>query len=192
MKIKDLLGDAYKEGMTLDEVETALGDIELPEDKSEEIEKLKKALSKSNSEASDFKKQLRDKMDEDQRKAEEDKESREKLQNDYDALLRRVTISDNKAKLLALGYAEDLATETAEAMVDGDTDKVFANQQKHLVAVEKKLRSDLIKDTPKPDGGNSSTTMTKEQLKGMSVTERLKFSQEHPEEYKSIYDGGNS
>ena len=191
MKIKDLLGDSYKEGMTLEEVETALGGIELPEDKSEEIEKLKNALSKSNSEASAFKKQLRDKMDEDQRKAEEDKESREKLQNERDALLRRVTISDNKAKLLALGYAEDLAMETAEAMVDGDTEKVFANQQKHLVAVEKKLRSDLIKDTPKPDGGNSSNAVTKEQLRGMSVQERFQYSQEHPEEYKQLY-GGNA
>jgi hypothetical protein len=191
MKIKDLLGDAYKEGMTLDEVETALDGIELPEDKSDEVEKLKSALSKSNSEASNYKKQLREKMDEDQRKADEDKEKNDKLQSDYDALLRRVNISDNKAKLLSLGYTEELASETAEAMVDGDTEKVFANQQKHLTAVEKKLRSDLLKDTPKPDGGNSSNAVTKEQLRGMSVQERFQYSQEHPEEYKQLY-GGNA
>ena len=69
MNIKDLLKDAYKEGMTLAEIETALKDIDLPTDNSAEIDRLKTALSKSNSEAADYKKQLRDKMSEEERKA---------------------------------------------------------------------------------------------------------------------------
>ena len=190
MNIKDLLKDAYKEGMSLEEIETALKDIDLPTDNSAEIDRLRAALSKSNSEAADFKKQLREKMTEDERKAKEDAESREKLQNDYDALLRKVTLSENTAKLLALGYDEALAKGTAEAMADGDLDKVFANQKKHLEAVEKKIRADVLKDTPSPEGGNGSETMTKEKFLKMSTVEQYKYSVEHPEEYKKLY-GGN-
>jgi hypothetical protein len=190
MKIKDLLKDAYKEGMTLEEIETALKDIDLPNDNSAEIDRLKTALSKSNSEAADYKKQLREKMSADELKAKEDAESREKLQNDYDALLRKVTLSENKAKLLALGYDEALAAGTAEAMADGDLDKVFANQKKHLDALEKKIREDVLKDTPKPEGGKGSETITKENFSKMTLEEQYKYSVEHPEEYKKLY-GGN-
>ena len=190
MNIKDLLKDAYKEGMTVEEIESALESIELPADNSAEIERLKSALSKSNSEAADFKKQLREKMTADEVKAKEDAESREKLQNDYDELLRKVTISENKAQLLAIGYDDTLATETAEAMVNGDLTKVFLNQKKHIEAVEKKVRSELTKKTPKAEGGNSDIGITKEALLKMSSGERLKVSQEHPEEYKNLY-GGN-
>lgn len=190
MNIKDLLKDAYKEGMTVEEIETALAGIELPTDNSAEIERLKNALSKSNSEAADFKKRLREKMTADEIKVKEDAEKQEKLQSDYDALVKKVTISENKAKLLALGYEDKLATETAEAMANGELDKVFANQKKHLEAVEKKIRQDILKDTPKPDGGNAGTTITKEQFDAMGYTERLKVFNENPEIYKE-YTGGN-
>lgn len=190
MKIKELLKDAYQEGMTVEEIETALESIELPADNSAEIERLKTALSKSNSEAADYKKQLREKMSADEVKAKEDAESREKLQNDYDELLKKVTISENKAQLLAIGYDDALAAETAEAMANGDLSKVFINQKKHIEAVEKRVRSELTKKTPKADGGNSDIGITKEALLKMSSGDRYKFSQEHPDEYKKLY-GGN-
>jgi hypothetical protein len=190
MNIKDLLKDAYKEGMTLEEIESALEGIELPADNSAEIERLKNALSKSNSEAADYKKQLRDKMTDDEKKAKEDAEKLEQLQKSYNELLKEKNISSYKSELLALGYEDKLASETAEAMVNGETAKVFANQKKHQEAVAQKIRSDILKDTPKPDGGNGSGTMTIEKLKEMSVEERLKFSEEHPDEYKQLY-GGN-
>lgn len=166
MNIKDLLKDAYKEGMTLEDVEKALESIELPADGSAEIDRLKAALSKSNSEAADYKKQLREKMTADELKEKEDAEKREKLQSDYDALLKKVTISENKAKFLALGYDDALAQETAVAMADGDFEKVFANQKKHQEAVEKKIREDVLNDTPKPTGGGG---------KGMSMDDIMKI-----------------
>lgn len=190
MNIKDLLKDAYKEGMSVEDIEKALEGIELPTDNSAEVERLKNALSKSNSEAADYKKQLREKMSDDKRKAEEDADRMNDLQSKYDALLKESTISKNKARLLGLGYDDALATEVAEAMAEGDTDKVFAAQKKHLDSVEKKIREDVLKDTPKPTGGNGKNTITKEQLKGMTVQERHEFSVKHPDEYKALY-GGN-
>lgn len=190
MTIKDLLNDAYKEGMTLEEIEAALAGITLPTDGSDEIARLKKALDNSNSEAANYKKQLREKMSADEVKAREEAERVEELQKKYDALLRESTISKHKARLLALGYEEALATETAEAMATGDVDKVFTNQQRHIAAVEKKVRADILRDTPKPTGGNGSETITKETFAKMSVQEQYKFSVEHPEEYRKLY-GGN-
>ena len=191
MNIKDLLKDAYKEGMTLEDVEKALESVELPSDGSAEIERLKNALSKSNSEAANYRKQLNEKLTEDERKAKEDAEKQEKLQNDYDALLKKVTISEHKAKFLSLGYDDKLADETAEAMANGEFDKVLANQKKHLEAVEKKIRADVLKDTPEPRGGNGDGKITLKSLREMSPAERLEFSQKHPEEYKELYGGNN-
>ena len=190
MNLKEVLGDAYKEGMTFEEVETALEKVTIPEDNSAEIERLKNALSKSNSEAAGYKKQLREKMTEDEQKKQKEQEEREELQNKYDKLLRESVIVKNKAKLVALGYEEALADETAEAMADGDSDKVFANQQKHLASFEKKVRAEAPKDTPKPTPDGDSKTMTLEKFRKLSPTERHKFYTEHPDEYKELY-GGN-
>lgn len=190
MNIKDLLKDAYKEGMTVEEINTALEGIDLPTDGSAEIDRLKAALSKSNSEAADYKKQLREKMSAEEIKAKEDAEKWDALIKERDALLREKTVAGHKANYLSLGYDEKLATETAEAMANGEIEKVFANQKKHLEAVEKKIRADVLKDTPKPEGGNGSDTMTKEKFSKMSTAEQYKYSVDHPEEYKKLY-GGN-
>lgn len=159
MNLKDVLGDAYKKGMSLEEVESALESVIIPEDNSAEIERLRNALSKSNSEAAGYKKQLREKMTEDEQKKQKEQEEREELQNKYDHLLRESVIAKNKAKLVALGYEEALADETAEAMADGNSEKVFANQQKHLLTFEKKIRADALKDTPRPGNDTISNAV---------------------------------
>ena len=190
MNIRDLLKDAYKEGMSVEDIEKALEGIELPTDNSAEIDRLKNALNKSNSEAADYKKQLREKMSAEEKKAKDDAEKIEELIKERDALLREKTIAGHKANYLALGYDEKLAIDTAEAMVNGELDKVFANQKKHIESVEKKIRADVLKDTPKPEGGNGSETITKEKFSKMSIAEQFKYSVDHPEEYKKLY-GGN-
>lgn len=42
MNLKEVLGDAYKEGMTFEEVEAALEKVTVPEDNSAEIERAEK------------------------------------------------------------------------------------------------------------------------------------------------------
>ena len=190
MNIRDLLKDAYKEGMSAEEITKALESIEMPTDNSAEIDRLKTALSKSNSEAAEYKKQLREKMSAEELKAKEDAEKMEELIKERDALLREKTVTGHKAKYLSLGYDEKLAEETAEALANGELDKVFANQKKHNESVEKKIRADVLKETPKPEGGNGSDEITKEKFSKMSIAEQYKYSVEHPEEYKKLY-GGN-
>jgi hypothetical protein len=150
----------------------------------------KDVFDKTASELAGVKKQLKDKMTDDEAAKQKEQEEREELQSKYDKLLRESEISKHKAKLLSLGYDEKLADETAEAMADGDMEKVFANQKKHLDSVEKRVRADALKDTPKPTPDGDSKTMTLEKFRKLSPAERAAFFEEHPEEYKELY-GGN-
>ena len=148
----------------------------------------KDVFDKTASELAGVKKQLKDKMTDDEAAKQKEQEEREELQSKYDKLLRESEISKHKAKLLGLGYDEKLADETAEAMADGDMEKVFA--KKHLDSVEKRVRADALKDTPKPTPDGDSKTMTLEKFRKLSPAERAAFFEEHPEEYKELY-GGN-
>lgn len=161
MYLKKLLGDAYKEGMTPEEIaqalETAGVGVAPDDDSGKEIERLKAALTKSNSENAEWKKKLREKQTEEERKAQEDAEKIETLQNSYNELLKDKTVSEYTAQLLGLGYSKDLAAETAQAMHEGDSAKVFSNQKKHLEAQEKELRAAILKETPAPPPGSGGS-----------------------------------
>ena len=188
MKIRTEKIEGYKE-MTLEQKLEALENYEVEEpDYSGYV--TKETFDKTASELANSKKQLREKMSADELKAKEDSDKMVELQTKYDALLKESEISKNKARLLTLGYEDKLATETAEAIVNGEIDKVFTNQKKHLESVEKKIREEVLTSTPRPTGGNGSETITLDNFRKMSIEEQYKFSKDHPEEYKKLY-GGN-
>jgi hypothetical protein len=176
--------------MTLEEIESALEEVELPADLTDEVKRLKEALSKSNSENAEWKKKHRDALSEEERKSQEVAEELKQLREQNEKLVRESNLSKHKAKFLGMGYDEALASDAAAAMVDGDTEKLFSYQQKHQEALEKKIRADALKGTPKPVPDKTDGVVTREQVSKMSVSERLKFYNEHPEEYKEMY-GGN-
>lgn len=153
--LSDLLGTAYKEGMTEDEISTALQTV--GQGNETEVNKLKAALSKANSEAAEYKKQLRSKQTADEAEAAAQKEEHEKLLKENGELKRSMALSERKAKLLAMGYDENLAAETAAAMVDGDMDKVLANQNKYLEVQKKNIQADHMRKTPRPAAGSEGT-----------------------------------
>lgn len=152
--LSDLLGSAYKEGMSEEEISTALEAV--GNGNTAEVNRLKAALSKANSEAAEFKKQLRSKQSDDEAAAAAQKEEHEKLVKENGELKRSIALSESKGKLLAMGYDEKLADETAAAMVDGDMDKVMANQSKYLEAQKKVIQADQMRKTPRPAAGSET------------------------------------
>ena len=150
--LSDLLGKAYKEGMTEDEISAALETV--GQGNEAEVNRLKAALSKANSEAADYKKQLRTKQTDDEAAAAAQKEEHDRLVQENADLKRSMALSERKAKLLAMGYDESLADETAAAMVDGDLDKVMANQSKYLEVQKKNIQADAMRKTPRPAAGD--------------------------------------
>lgn len=162
--IKSILGDAYKENMTIDEINAALASRELL-DKSELSKYVPKdKADKYATEAADWKRKHNALLsDEEKRKAERE-ESDAKLKTDYDALLKETTTAKHKAKFLALGYDENLAEQTAAALVGGDTETVFKNQSVFIANRDKAMKAELLKDTPRPPAapGSGGIDFTKE------------------------------
>lgn len=155
--LSDLLGSAYKEGMTEDEISAALEGISTNNDN--EMDRLKAALSKANSEAANYKKQLRSKLSDDEAQAAAQKEEHDRLIQENSDLKRSIALADKKTKLIAMGYDEALADETATAMIDGDYDKVMANQTKYLEVQKKNILADKMKGTPRPAVGSGDTSV---------------------------------
>lgn len=175
--------------MSLDDKLKALEAFEY-EDNAAELERLKGAVSKANSEAASWKKKHNELLTEDERKKQEDADALANMKKELDELRKDKTVSEYKAKLIAQGYEEALASDTAQAMVDGDTAKVFANQGKFLEDYAKKVKADELKKTPKPPAGDGADGMTLEKLRKLSDAEYNKFATEHPEEYKALYEKG--
>lgn len=156
--LSDLLGDAYKEGMSEAEISEALesaqvGSTPALADESE-INKLKKRLSEVNSESAGYKKRLRELQGKERADAEEQKERMEKLQNENTELKRSIAISEKTASLLGQGYDKDLASSTATAMVDGDMDTVIKNMASYTEAMKKEVTSGMLRNTPRPPAGS--------------------------------------
>ena len=106
------------------------------------------------SEAASYKKQLREKMSAEEEKAAREAEERTALQARVEELERERTINSYTNSFLTMGYEETLAKETAEALVAGDMDTVFANQKTYALTREKALRAEILKTTPRPSSGN--------------------------------------
>lgn len=177
------------ESMTPEEKLAALEAFEAPEpDYSGYVKK--DLYDRTSSELSALKKQNKDKLSEEERLAQEHKEKVESLEALVAEYKRDKAIADNKAKFIAQGYSEDLAEDTAKAMADGDTAKVFANMEKFLTDHDKALKAEMLKDTPKPPAGDGSDGMTLEKLRKLSDEDYNKFAIEHPEEYKALYEKG--
>lgn len=150
--LSDLLGEAYKEGMSEDDISKAIEGVVTGKDS--EIEKLRKSVSKANTEAAEFKNKLRDKLSDDEKKKTEEAEKLDKIIKENEELKRSISISEKKSKLIGMGYDEKMADETATAMIDGNLDKVLENQSKYLETQKKVIETDLLKKTPRPNGGN--------------------------------------
>jgi hypothetical protein len=178
------------ENMTPEEKLAALEAFEY-EDNASELERYKNAASKANSEASEWKKKHNALLTAEDKEKQEKDEELTNLRTEIAELKKKDAVSTYKAKFLGLGYEETLAEDTANALAEGDMDKVFANQKKHNESREKTIKADLLKKTPTPPAGGGGDTMTLDKLKKMSSQERYEYSVAHPEEYKNLYNGGN-
>lgn len=158
MKINTGAIEGYAE-MTAEQKLAALEAFEY-EDNSAELERMKNAVSKANSEAADWKKKHNALLSEDEQKKQKDAETLADMQKELETLRKDKTVSDYTAKYIALGYESTLAAETAKAMADGDMAKVFENGEKHKAALEKKIKEDLMNKTPKPGGSGGDEKHT--------------------------------
>lgn len=147
----------------------------------------KATFDKTASEAASYKKQLREKMSEDEAKAAKEAEERNALLARVEELEKERAINGYVNSYLGLGYDEKLAKASAEALAAGDMETVFANQKSFAVAQEKSLRAQLLKQTPAPPAGDAENSMKKSDFAKLSLAEKQRFAAEHPEAYSEFY-----
>lgn len=186
--LKALLGDKYKEGMTVEELLSV--NLELPKpDYTNYVPK--EQYNKASSEAAEYKKQLRASMSEAERKAQEEAERIANLEAENKELKIAKQIADNAKELIAIGYDEKSATEVAKALLDGDTATVIRLQSEFVDAQKKSVIAEETKKVPTPPASSGSgSVVTQEQFDAMGYTDRLNLYNENPELYKKL-SGGN-
>ena len=148
--------------------------------------KLKKASDKASSEASTYKKQLREKQSEQERFDMEKAEAEAEREEKYKALLRENSINKFEKNYLGLGYTADEATRMATAEVDGDADMKFKIMTEVNARQFKEKEAEWLKSRPQASTGSGSNGLTKEQFDKMSLAEKSKLFRENPDEYRSL------
>lgn len=174
-----LLGDSYKEGLTHEEI-GALVKAKM-EALQSEADAFKNASTKNASEAASWKQKYNNTLSD----AEKEKAKYEDIVKRNEELEKNSKIADNYAKFIALGYDKSLAKDTAEALVNGEVDKVFANQKTYQDKVKADYDAKLLQKTPTPPPGQP-TKITKEQFNKMSYAEMCKVQVEDPTTYAEL------
>lgn len=173
------------EGMTAEQKVEALLKVEVPE-KVDLAGYVKKDLfDKTASELAEAKKAAKAKMTEEEAAAAERDAKWAEMEAKLKDLETEKTISTYKASYLAMpGFDEKLAEDTAKALADGDMKTVFANQQKANAAYEKKLRAEMVKQDPKPDGAGGD-----DQKKDTAVEFARNLGKQRADALKSANEG---
>ena len=147
----------------------------------------KAVLDRASSEAASYKKQLREKQSDEEAKAQKEAEEKAALIARVEELEREKAVGSYTTAYLAMGYDEKAARASAEALFKGDTATVFSLQRTHFEGREKALRAELLKETPRPEGGSPDSVMSKGDFDKLSLIEKQRFATEHPEQYASFY-----
>ena len=195
MKLEDLLGTDYKEGMTAEEIAAALAGKNFVDPTTLPASVSKEQFDKTASEAAKYRKELAE------LKAAglSDAEKLKQAQDEANAMKRefavRLNRMDAEKVLIGAGIAEadyspfidTIVTEHAEASVAAATAiaKMLAAQKK---AVEAAVRKDMQDKMPTPDPNKKDPGMTKKEFDKLSLDEQHKFFTEHREEYNKMFE----
>lgn len=196
--IQTLLGDDYREGMTIEEINGILANKQFVDPATLPKSVEKSVFDKTASELAKVKKELNDlkttQMTDDEKvnAAIAKADSREK---EFTAKLNRL---DVEKLFVAEGLTEADYAELIDDIVSEDAEKtmklaknVLAMVKSQKSAAEKALKAELLKKTPKPPAGEGDDKpMTLADFRKLSPQERYDYSVKNPEEYKKLY-GGN-
>jgi len=194
MDLKTLLGDAYKENMTLDEINEALEGVNLVDPSALPKSVSKEVFDKTASELAKVKKQLKELQEKsmtDEEKLQAELEKAIESQQQYTKELAKLRA---KEIFVEAGLSEEDYEPLLEVVVTGDeeTTKTHAKNMVNVieaqkVATEASVKAELLKKTRKPPAGKGKGEVTKEQFKKMNLIEKQRFASENPEVYKEFF-----
>lgn len=135
-----------------------------------EVDKLKAALSKANSEAAEYKRQLREKQSASEREAAERAEQEKAMRDELETLRKEKAVTDYTNKALEVGFEAEIAAQTANAMADGNMDAVFDALKAFVEATKTRLENEALNRQPALSAGvpptkNTTTDADMEQMR---------------------------
>ena len=196
--IRSLLGDEYREGMTVEEINAVLANREFVDPTTLPKTVEKHIFDKTASELSKVKKELGELKNNSmtgEEKVNAAIAAANARESEFIAKLNRLEV---ERLFVADGLTEADYADVIEDIVSEDSEKTMKLAKSLLTVVknqksaaEKALRAELLKKTPKPPAGEPGNEgMTMDKFRKLSPKERLDFSVAHPEEYRKLY-GGN-
>lgn len=153
--------EGFKEDMTAEEKLQLLENQPEPEPKEQpSTPDPKSYISKQlyDKLASDFaaaKKELKSRMSADEQQEMERQAKVNEMETELNELRREKLLASHKASFLALGMDEKMAEAAAVAKADGDSEAEFGFMKQHYAQMEKNLKAQLLKDTPRPPAGDN-------------------------------------
>lgn len=145
--------------------------------------KLRQANTNASADASKWKKQYQEKLSDEERKKAEQDEQTTAIKLELEALRAERNVANHKAQLLSIGFEDAQAEETAKALNDGDTEKIFDGLRKFVASHDKALRENAFRSNPVLQGGASEKAVSKEQFAKMGYKERLEVLENYPDLY---------
>ena len=135
-----------------------------------EVDKLKAALSKANSEAAEYKRQLREKQSAAEREAAERAEQEKAMREELETLRKEKAVTDYTNKALEVGFDTETAALAANAMADGDMNAVFDALKAFVEATKTRLNNEALNRQPGlstgiPPTKNATTDSDMEQMR---------------------------
>ena len=152
-----------------------------------EFNRIKAANDKLSNENAEKTKALRAKQSAEEVAAEEAKALQQSMEEELKQLRKEKAVAATTAKLVPVVGDGDVATKVAEYLYGAeDVDAALVEISKAWTAREKALRLEFGK-VPSPGvGGSDGVSITKAQLDAMGYKERVKFANEHPDEYNKL------
>ena len=152
-----------------------------------EMAKLKAANDKLSKENAEKTKTLRAKQSAEEIAAEEAKVQQEALMQELETLRKEKAVAATTAKITPMIGDSEAAGQIAEYLYGAeDVDAALTAIQKAWTAKEKALRQEFGKIPAPGAGASDGPTITREQLDGMKFPERVKFMNEHRDEYEKL------
>lgn len=155
------------EAMTPEDKLNALLGYEFEEPKPAEptdSARLKEALSKANSEAAAYKRQLREKQTEAERAEADRAEAEQKLQEELAGYKQRERLSNYRTQLMSAGVDAETAKLMAEALPDGVSDDYFATVKAFNENQKQAIVSEALNNQPGLSVGTPPKGRTAEEL----------------------------
>lgn len=186
MDLKEMLGDSYKDGMTVEEVAEAVKGLNLVDPSTLPPSVSKETFDKTSSELAALKKQAKERMTTE----EAEKAKQQEFLDRMAALEKENNRMKQEKAFLSAGYDGETAAKLSEYAVEGNTEELVklhtAWLEKQKKAIYAQTKEELLKSTPTVNTGTheagASAANTADQLaktlgenraKGMAKTEEI-------------------